>query len=315
MTKVLFVTEKWADANPNMPITNSQHNLFGSLEASGLADYECIHYDEYFHTHHKPIDEFLVQKVIETHPDITIFCLLPHPTTYNPRNVTYEAIAKHTKIVFVWPDATYEYIVKMADEVAPYTSLSVMWDCDKTWYPGTKFLHLWTPQDPRIYYNANLVRDINVSFTGCPDYPDRKMYLQDLPIYITGGRKNAYKDINDYANILQRSKIVLNFSRSVDGYPQLKGRVFEVMSCGAMLMESSNDINWIDRWYIPDLHYVSFSNVTELKEKIQYYLVHEEDRVRIAQNGCRKTLECYNNVTWWMRVFQEAGVDSSTFVR
>ena len=33
---VLFVTEKWCDCNPDRGPTNSEHNLFGSLEASGL---------------------------------------------------------------------------------------------------------------------------------------------------------------------------------------------------------------------------------------------------------------------------------------
>lgn len=44
---VLFVTEKWCDANPDYGLSNNTHNLLGSLEASGLATHSQFCYDEY----------------------------------------------------------------------------------------------------------------------------------------------------------------------------------------------------------------------------------------------------------------------------
>lgn len=308
---VLFLTEKWADANPNRPLTNNDHNLFGSLEASDIATFHKIHYDEYYHHYGRKIDDFVVEMVGQMKPDALVVCILPwHPLA--PSDETYRRVHHVTKIIFIWPDLVH--FQSHADRLACYAALSVTWDADRSWYQGTNFVHLWTPQDPRIYYDSQRVRDIGVAFAGNANYPDRRMYLdflasQGVRVFHVGGRDNGqFIPVHQYAECFQRSQIVLNFSLTQQGIPQLKGRIFEAMSCGALLMESTNHSNWIQRWYIPGLHYVPFANPHELQAKIKYYLNNHEEREKIAQNGWRLTKEKYSNTAWWELVFREAGI-------
>jgi hypothetical protein len=306
---ILFVTEKWADGNCNKPVTNSQHNLFGSLEATNLATYSCIHYDEYFNNHNKNVDDHLIEVVNRENPYMVVVTPLPlYP--HCPTSRSYSAIAKKTKLVFIWPDSAY--FLSVAQQFEKFSALSILWDKDCEWKPSTKFIHLWTPQDPRIYNDPEMNRDIDVSFVGNSAYLDRSRFLNYLlrngiKINISGGRHNGHGlNVTDYASILQRSKITLNFSLSPDGVPQLKGRLFEGMLCGAMVMESQNNVNWATRWFMPDIHYVSFLTEIELKSKIEYYLNNNEERIRIAKNGWRRTNEYYSNVAWWQTVFSES---------
>jgi glycosyltransferase involved in cell wall biosynthesis len=201
----------------------------------------------------------------------------------------------------------------MANKFEPYSSLSILWDVDLPWRSGSKYVHLWTPQDPRIYNNPRVERDLDVTFVGSQGYQERHSaitYLKNNGVEVTtaGGQKSML-DVNQYANLLQRSKISLNFCQNNEGFSQLKGRIFESTSCGAMLMESQHDVNWIERWFLPMVHYVPFTNHEDLKNKINYYLSNDEERNRIAENGWRKTMESYSNVAWWSYVLKECGIE------
>lgn len=310
---VLFVTERWRDAHPNSPSTNNEHNLFGSLEASGLATFSRLHFDEYFHNHKQPCDAELVKRVLDEKPSIVVYCLIPW--FHQIPNVNTIATVSHlTKNVFIWPDAVWHGHVNMARQYEPYTALSVLWDVDIGWKAGSKFVHLWTPQDPRIYNDPGLNRDIDVSFVGSTNYDERKKYLTKLSdvgvaVNVTGGQGGSHLPVEQYADVLKRSKISLNFCMSsAPGLEQLKGRIFESMFCGAMLMESKNSYNWIERWFIPGIHYVPFVDSNELTDRILYYLAHDDERKCIAENGKRRCNEWYSNTAWWTYVFKECGV-------
>lgn len=307
---VLFVSEKWRNAHPNSPITNSQHNLFGSLAASDLATSDFVFYDEYHWQHQKPCDNYLIKKVMDQRPDVTFFCLIPW-YQHIPSRHTISLVANYTKIVFLWADAVWPQHLKLAESYAPHAHLSVFWDVDVEWNQPSKHVHMWTPQDPRLYHDANLKRDINVSFIGDKTYPERANYLnfleRKIDINIAGGW-NQNLSVQEYARILQRSKISLNFCTNTEWHEQLKGRIFEITGCGAMLMESRRTINWIDRWFMPEVDFVSFANNEELLKRIRYYLNNEQERIRIAQNGWRRTTEWYNCKRWWTWLFSECSV-------
>ena len=307
---VLFVTEKWRDAHPGSPLTNSEHNLFGSLEASGLATFSRLHFDEYYHQTKQSCDTELINRILNERPSITVFCYIPW-FKHTPSIKTVETASHLTKNVFIWPDAIWEGHANLARQFEPLTALSVLWDIDFGWQSDKKFVHLWTPQDPRIYNDPGLVRDIDVSFVGSTHYPERRNYLDNLnvPANVNGGHSTSYLPVEKYADILKRSKISLNFCMTHEhGLEQLKGRIFESMFCGSLLMESKNRYNWIERWFIPNVHYIPFSNPNDLNEKISYYLSHEEERKKVAENGKRRCNEWYSNTAWWTYIFKECGV-------
>jgi len=306
---VLFVTEKWFECNPMMGRSNTEHNLLGSLEASGLATQDQFHYDEYCLQYHRPCDAALLQLCMETEPDILIFS---QPDAYAPRWETFGLIRKRLGIpvVVIWWD-----FLPDAESILQYVDLNIVLQSvylKETSHPE-KYLLMWTPQDPRIYYNPNLIRDINISFIGDKNKPDRLKGIcalnnNSLNVYLSGGMRDHRLTSDEYAHVHMRSKIALNFSGG--GFwsdearfrvHHAKGRIFESTLCGAMLLESDNPETKI--WFEPMVDYVPFSNETDLIEKVKYYLEHDVEREIIAANGYQKAKKMYNCEKFWMIVF------------
>jgi spore maturation protein CgeB len=115
---------------------------------------------------------------------------------------------------------------------------------------------------------------------------------QNISGYISSHTRDLQVDHSKYAEILGRSKISINFSYSVDKH-QLKGRVFETMHAGAMLLESSNPQT--AALFQDGVDYVSFSDKEDMINKINYYLAHDEERKMIAKSGREKLLRYYNS--------------------
>jgi len=66
-------------------------------------------------------------------------------------------------------------------------------------------------------------------------------------------------------------------------------RLFEAAGVGAF--QISDDRPGIHEWFKEDQHLVIYRNLDELKEKVQYYLDHPEERQRIADAARKHVLE------------------------
>ena len=64
---------------------------------------------------------------------------------------------------------------------------------------------------------------------------------------------------------------------------QLNGRVFEAMLCGAVSVDSEDD----------------------LIDKIKYFLEHEDERLEIAARGELKVRQYYNHIEFWEKVINK----------
>ena len=90
----------------------------------------------------------------------------------------------------------------------------------------------------------------------------------------------------DYYNgmpyVFKTAKINLNISlRSIkSGIPL---RAFDIMGCGGFLLTNYQD-EFLD-YFVPDEDFVFYSDYTDLLDKVEYYLTHEEERKQIARNG------------------------------
>ena len=153
-----------------------------------------------------------------------------------------------------------------------------------------------------------LKKDIDVAFLGqVSSYrDDRRDYIeylmeQNISGYIATLHRDQQVEHSKYAEILGRAKIGINFSYSVDKH-QLKGRVFEIMHSGAMLLETKNP--QIETLFNDGIDYVSFSNKEDLVKKIKYYLIHEQERESIAQSGRQKVLKLYNSKLFIKKIFE-----------
>ena len=158
------------------------------------------------------------------------------------------------------------------------------------------------------YFVKPLKKDIDVAFLGqVSSYREnRRDYIeylmeQNISGYISTLNRGQQVEHIKYAEILGRAKIGINFSYSVDKH-QLKGRVFETMHAGALLLETKNPQT--ESLFKDGVDYVSFSDKEDLLKKIKYYLIHEQERKLIAQSGREKVLKLYNSELFIKKIFE-----------
>ena len=305
---VLFVTEKWCDFNPKTGPTISEYILLGSLEASGLATQDRFHSDEYRLQNGRPFDTALLLKCIKSNPDLII---LTWPGT--PKLKTLKLIKERIQIpmVAIWWDSVF--YMEEAESFLPFVELNIVVDSTTAYLRKThqpeKYMPMWCPQDPGIFYNPNLHRDIAVCFVGSmTNYPDRlagisSLRLNGIDVYQTGGQRECRLSVDEYARIYMRSKIALNFCYTSKLMAQCKSRVFEATLCGAMLLEADNSET--ANWFEPMVDYVPFTDETDLVEKVRYYLAHDSKRIEIAARGHQKAKEKYTGEMFWKTVFSK----------
>jgi glycosyltransferase involved in cell wall biosynthesis len=170
-------------------------------------------------------------------------------------------------------------------------------DCKR----NLKTLFLFTPWIS--YPKITVKKRINYFFSGrVGSYRSTRLeYLKDLIVWNMGGVINIFDkdpifDWPEMHSLLIDSKIVINFSQSVDG-DQLKGRIFAAMSAECLVLESDNE--QIKCYFEDGIDYVSFKNLSDLKEKIIYYTENENERKRIASNGHTKWKCKYSGLHFW----------------
>lgn len=93
----------------------------------------------------------------------------------------------------------------------------------------------------------------------------------------------------DFLRVLGESKISINFSMTHSAEFQLKGRVWETMLSGSMLLEQNN--GQIKHFFTEGIHYVSFTSKLELRQKLLHYLDYDSERIRIACAGQTRAIE------------------------
>jgi spore maturation protein CgeB len=173
-------------------------------------------------------------------------------------------------------------------------------------------ISMWTPQTPRMFQKID-TKDIDLVFLGQisnyrsnrAEYIDHlNASLTELNLYISTNDRTYQPSHAEYASILSRSKMSVNFSYSVDCH-QLKGRVFDVMLAGGLLFESENA--QITRLFCPMEDYVPFTSKEDLVEKIKYFHRNQEQLNKIAQNARAKVLAMYSPKIFWSKVLGEAG--------
>ena len=174
-----------------------------------------------------------------------------------------------------------------------------------------KDLNLGPAIDPSlICFKEFKKKDIDVIFLGSLDsYRSyRNEYINELNILklsginilIGGGHGSGRLTLEEYFNLLGRSKICVNFSESVEGKHQLKGRVFESMASKCLLLESFN--NQISEFFDQDSDYISFNSPLDMTRKINFYLKNNDLLVQIADNGNRKFNNKYNYRNYWKKI-------------
>lgn len=87
---------------------------------------------------------------------------------------------------------------------------------------------------------------------------------------------------------------------------QIKGRVFEIPGCGGFLL--TGYAPRLETLYEIGKEIECFSNFEELVEKIKYYLVHDQQREKIAKAGYERTLRDHTYEKRFNQIFKIMGL-------
>lgn len=90
-----------------------------------------------------------------------------------------------------------------------------------------------------------------------------------------------------YVEALRRLKIHVHYLAS-GGKGLIVCRPFETMGCGTMLLAEKCDS--LGELFVDGKHFVSFVDAADCRQKVDYYLSHEEERETIAKAGFEETI-------------------------
>jgi len=141
----------------------------------------------------------------------------------------------------------------------------------------------WLPLgcDPEIHKKLDLPKRYDIGFVGTEGKKSlRKTLLRELgkryPRSFLG--KTPFTEMSQ---IYSASKIGFNYSIRND----INMRMFEVMSCGALLITNRIKGNGFSDLFENGKHLLTYRNQRELFRLIDYYLTHDGEREEIARNG------------------------------
>lgn len=149
----------------------------------------------------------------------------------------------------------------------------------------------------RIHYLSLLSEKYTIDlYTGSP-----KTLLPQAQI-----KHHGYISYNTkMPEIFRTSKINLNITlRSIQSGIPL--RAIDILGCGGFLL--SNDQEELAKNFIDGKEIVLFENDSDLSEKTDYYLSHENERMDITINGYQKAALLYNYETSLNKIFSLCGL-------
>jgi spore maturation protein CgeB len=154
----------------------------------------------------------------------------------------------------------------------------------------------WLPfsVDTNIYKKKDLAKgyDVITSSTNRADvYPNRipvKQLVKSMNLKAVTGRVTH----GEYVRYINESKIAI-ISTNVFNSPNMK--FTEFTSCGTfVLADKPQDFDELG--FKDGEHLVLYKDISDLKDKIKYYLKHDEEREEIAINGMNFVRKKHNNV-------------------
>jgi len=305
---VLFLLCKWCDAKPSLSLNAERFNFTETFcYTCKDYNYNVLHPDECVLIYNAKIDDILPKFCLENNINI-LFVSLLNAEGFNPNINTFKKIKELGVFTCVfWPDTSPVWGLKNIESMGPdVVDLHVVQDCPRGPYHHgfshvSNCIELWTPQDEYLFHPENN-KTIDVSFMGSVDkYRDRMGSLdalKQLGAFVSGGQRVSGISLYEYAEIIRRSKISINFALSQTGvFYQSKNRIFEITASETMLMDVPNLST--DRFFVPNLEYIPFNSIRDLSEKLRYYKEHEDECRKVAIAGRQKYVTYFSTKQFW----------------
>ncbi|UKN01237.1 glycosyltransferase [Paracrocinitomix mangrovi] len=110
----------------------------------------------------------------------------------------------------------------------------------------------------------------------------------------------------DMLNVMSNSKITFNAHGDISYGHAVNMRLFEATGVGTLLI--TEDSPSIRELFIPGEEIICYTSAADAVEKINYYLANEEERLKIAKAGQKRTLENYtfeHLTPQYLKIFEE----------
>ena len=304
---VTFLIEKYTAEYGASGISINLDNLVATLEQTGLATWNVVHYDECFHAGRPiPLAEIRKPAGVDRH---VLVCTCHYHSRANPApELLRQAQASGSKIAFMWLD---KKISQSTPEYYRVADVNVVLDGNDFDLPNA--WPIFTPKNPIWFCDPGLPRTIQVSLVGEVRYlSQRKAYQRRLaaetriPVQLfhtSAADTGRARTVAEYARLYQTSKISLALTK--DAVRQLKGRVFEILHCGALLVCDRN--HHVSHYLVPGEDYVAFDDYEDLVAKCAHYLAHDDERIAIARAGHRKAKSYYSHDVFWRSLLARLG--------
>lgn len=164
------------------------------------------------------------------------------------------------------------------------------------WLPENKVSVLLNGFDEKLHRKIeSSPKDIDILFIGTIT-PRRKEILEELGKSFNIAVVRALGE--DMVSLFNRSKIILNI-HSYGWYLDTETRIFEALGCGSFVItEKLSEENP----FISGKHLIEVEDIEEMKEKISYYLLHDQERETITRQGYTEALanHTYNKRAQYM---------------
>lgn len=296
---VTFLIEKYTHEYGASGPSINLDNLVATLAQTGLATANVVHYDQCFHEG-RPIPFEQVSKPADADVHV-LACTLHYHSQANPTPALLErARATGSKVAFFWLD---KKISRRTPDYYEAADVNVVLDGNDFELPNA--WPIFTPKNPVYFHDPGLSRDIDVSLVGEVRYLSQRKAMVDrlkgetrvqVQMFATSAADTGRAlSVAEYARLYQRSRISLAMTK--DNVRQLKGRVFEVLHCGAMLLCDRN--HNVSHYLRPGVDYVTYRDYEDLVAKASWYLAHEDERAAIAATGHRRVVSHYNHHVFW----------------
>lgn len=304
---VTFLIEKFTHEYGKSGISINLDNLVATLDQTGAATWNVVHYDECLHEGIALSPELLAAPIgTDVH---VVACTLHYHSRANPTAALLRQLrGKGSRIVFFWLD---KKISANTPEYYDVADLNVVLDGNDFDLP--RAWPIFTPKNPRHFHDAGLDRDIDVSLVGEVRYLSQRKAMverlrdeQRVSVQMFGtsaADTGRALSVADYAMLYKRSKISVAMTK--DSVRQLKGRAFEIVHCGAMLLCDRN--HHVSHYLRPGVDYVAYGDYEDLVGKARWYLDHDDERRRIAASGHGRAVSHYSHDVFWRSLLARLG--------
>jgi spore maturation protein CgeB len=186
----------------------------------------------------------------------------------------------------------YDYVfVAQKDDIWKYREIG----CEKVyWLPLACDPEIHRPWREPIIYDVCFVGKILPG-------SEREKIVREIKKRFCTFLGNVY--LHDMSKVLSQSKIVLN--KSILG--DLNMRVFETLSCGRFLL-TDKIRNGLEELFMNQKHLVLYESLSDLVEKIEYYLKADREREKIAMRGHREVLKRHTYLHRVGQILQTVGI-------